>query len=88
VNFQWRSLIEVDNLLAEFKRFNGEWPPGKVFSWETTTHMRQRVFNVFRKYLAYQRVLEIYHGRLMRTITGVEEEKTALASFLSFQMDE
>jgi broad specificity phosphatase PhoE len=88
VNFQWHSLTEVNNLLAEFKHYNGEWPPGMVLPWETTTHMRQRAFNVFRKYLAYKRVLAICHGRLMRTITGVEAEKTEPASFIPFQMDE
>jgi hypothetical protein len=50
--------------------------------------MRQRAYNVLRNYLAYQRVLVICHGQLMRAVTGVEIEKIELASFMPFQIDE
>ncbi len=87
MNFQWRSLAEVDKLYSEFKYYKGEWPSGTTLLWETVPHMRQRAYNTLRKYLDYQRILVICHGQLMRAITGVEVEKVELASFMPFQMD-
>jgi broad specificity phosphatase PhoE len=88
MNFQWRSLAEVDELASQFKYFNGEWPTGKTLLWETVPHMRQRAFNILHKYLDYQRVLEICHGMLIRAITGAEVEKIEPASFMPFQVDQ
>lgn len=88
MNFRWRSLAEVEELYSEFKYFKGEWPPEKTLPWETVPHMRRRALNVLRNYLAYQKVLVICHGQLMRAITGVEIEKIELAGLMPFQIEQ
>ena len=69
-SFQWKTLNDVETLQADFYRLNGEWPDGETRPWETLSSMRKRSLSVFRKYFNYKRVLVIYHGELINSVTG------------------
>ncbi len=61
----------------EFTRFNGEYPPGEKFRWETLSHMRQRMRRVADKYSDYKKVIFVGHGMAFRCLTYIEKMSPA-----------
>lgn len=55
-NNLYKTSEESFALAEEFNKFNGEYPPGKKFRWESFSHMRERIKRVADKYSNYGEV--------------------------------
>ncbi len=77
MTFQWRTLSEVEKLQLEYKKLEGEWPPGEKRPWERMQSVRSRAIGVFHKYISYGRVLVVCHGQLINAVTGNDQIELA-----------
>lgn len=68
---------ESFELAHEFTKYNGEYPPGKEFRWETVSHMRQRMRRVADKYSNYSKVIFVGHGMAFRSLAYIEKMNPA-----------
>ena len=60
-------------LAEEFNKYNGEYPQGKKFRWETLSHMRQRIKRVADKYSNHGKVIFVGHGMVFRCLKYIEK---------------
>lgn len=77
LNNLYKTSEESFALAHEFTRFNGEYPPGENFKWETLSHMRQRMRRVADKYSDYKKVIFVGHGMAFRCLTYIEKMSPA-----------
>ena len=61
----------------EFTEFQGEYPPGEKYRWETLSHMRQRMRRVADKYSDCHKVILVGHGMAFRCLTYIEKMRPA-----------
>jgi broad specificity phosphatase PhoE len=86
-SFKSRSLENFQACGLEFYRLNGEWPKGETRCWEPLSAMRLRALMVLRKYLKYQRVLIICHGKLIKSLTTLDTD-VDFAGFVNLELIE
>ena len=70
---QYKTSEESFALAREFTKYNGEYPPGKKFRWESLNHMRKRMIRVADKYSDYDTVIFVGHGMAFRCLTYIEK---------------
>ena len=68
---------ESFELAHEFTRYNGEYPQGRKFKWETVSHMRQRMRRVADKYADHDKVIFVGHGMAFRCLMYIEKMSPA-----------
>ena len=68
---------ESFELAREFTEYKGEYPPGKIFRWETVSHMRERMRRVADKYANYEKVIFVGHGMAFRSLAYIETMRPA-----------
>ena len=76
-NNQYETSEESFVLAREFTKFNGEYPPGETFRWESLSHMRKRMIRVADKYSDYDKVILVGHGMVFRCLTYIEKMNPA-----------
>lgn len=64
-------------LAREFTKFNGEYPKGKKFKWESLSHMRQRMRRAADRYADHGKVIFVGHGMAFRCLTYIEKMSPA-----------
>lgn len=69
--------IESFALAREFTKYQGEYPSGEKFRWETVSHMRERMRRVADKYAEYDKVIFVGHGMAFRSLTYIERMRPA-----------
>ena len=72
-NNQYKTSKESFALAREFNKFNGEYPLGEKFRWESLSHMRKRMIRVADKYSDYEKVIFVGHGMVFRCLTYIEK---------------
>ncbi len=78
------SLEELQKRQAEFDACHGEWPSGEMRPWETNSAMRARVLGVLDRYLAYRRVLAVFHNAPIRSVTNAPD--VGMAELVPFEL--
>ena len=86
MSFKSRSFRDFQSFQSEFLRCNGEWPPGETRCWEPLSVMHSRALTVLRKYLPYQRVLVVCHGKLIKSLTSLETD-VDMAGFVVIELN-
>lgn len=64
-------------LAKEFTKYQGEYPAGEQFRWETVSHMRERMRRVADKYADYDKVILVGHGMAFRSLAYIEAMRPA-----------
>lgn len=77
LNNQYKTSEESFALAEEFAKFNGEYPSGEKFRWESLSHMRKRILCVADKYADYNKVIFVGHGMVFRCLTYIEKMNPA-----------
>ena len=73
----YKTSEESFSFAHDFTKFNGEYPLGEKFRWETLSHMRQRMKRVANRYSDYNKVIFVGHGMAFRCLTYIEEMRPA-----------
>ena len=73
--FQYKGKEESDILHKEFMDCRGFHPSGETRKWETITEIKTRVIAVMKKYLAFNKIIVVAHGGVIRRFTGIAEVK-------------
>lgn len=76
-NNLYKTSEESFALAEEFAEFNGEYPPGAEFRWESLKSMRQRMRRAADKYSDYNKVIFVGHGMIFRCLTYIEKMRPA-----------
>jgi broad specificity phosphatase PhoE len=82
--FNWRTLEQVNSLYADLEANGGEWPTGEKCPWEPLSAVRTRARDVLRKYEAFERVVVMCHGILIRSLTG--QKSVANGQILEYRL--
>lgn len=69
LTFTYDTVAVVEAAGAEFRHYDGEWPPGETRSWEPLSAVRERVLSVLRQYLRFERALVVCHGTVICAVT-------------------
>jgi len=86
--FQWQTLEEVLAIEDEMQESGCEWPDGKERNWESFSMVRNRVFDVLKKYTGYDRVLVLCHAMLISSIIHRDHiEKVKYLQAFEYVMD-
>lgn len=72
----------------EFTEYQGEYPKGKTFRWETVSHMRERMRRVADKYAEYGKVIFVGHGMAFRSLTYIEKMRPAEIIECTYEKDQ
>jgi len=73
----YKTSEESFSLAEEFKKFNGEYPQGTKFKWESLSHMRQRMRRAADKYADCEKVIFVGHGMAFRCLKYIEKMSPA-----------
>lgn len=81
--FKWQTLQEVTHFIDEMNENGCEWPDGVEKRWEPFSHVRNRVFNVLKRYTRYDRVFVLCHAMLISSLIFMDhyEEIKNLEAF-------
>lgn len=72
-----RTSEDATILNEEFIKHKGIYPEGMQMRWETLEEMRIRMRRVADKYADYNKVIFVGHGMAFRTLTYIEQMKSA-----------
>jgi len=62
---------EDTELHKDFIDCFGSYPTGETRKWETIKEIKNRVIPVMKKYLAYNKIIVVAHGGVIRRFTGI-----------------
>ena len=66
--FKWQTLDDVMTVMDEMQEYGCEWPEGEERRWEPFLRVRNRVFDVLKKYTQYERIFVLCHAILISSI--------------------
>jgi uncharacterized phosphatase len=66
--FKWQTIEDVMAVMDEMQKYRCEWPEGEKRSWEPFSMVRNRAFDVLKKYTQYERVFVLCHAMLILSI--------------------
>ncbi|WP_025688111.1 histidine phosphatase family protein [Paenibacillus zanthoxyli] len=85
LTFEYDSLERLNQLVQDYERCGGMYPPGETRLWESKTMLKSRMDSVLRKYSEHEVVIVVGHGMAFRT--QVEREDIPCASITEYKID-
>ncbi len=67
LNFMIKNHNELKNIIEDYEKNNGIYPPGASKRWESKESLSARANNVLKKYLDYNYVIVVTHEQLIKT---------------------
>lgn len=68
--FQYKSSAEADELFKDYQNNKGIYPKGQIKKWESVEELIARAVPVLNKYSAYEKIIAVCHGEIIRRFTG------------------
>nr|WP_243633377.1 histidine phosphatase family protein [Paenibacillus xerothermodurans] len=73
-NFQAPGINEIQELMKDYTKHNGVYPPGESKLWESKESVLKRVINVLDRYLDKSKVIVVCHSMVITTLLELKLE--------------
>ncbi|MCM1040459.1 MAG: phosphoglycerate mutase family protein [Ruminococcus sp.] len=71
-NYVYEDDETAEQAYADYQFYRGDYPENEEPVWEDARSMQERILNVLKKYLGYNKVIVAGHGMMIQAVTGRE----------------